>query len=56
MLGLFHEIGPCHIVAGQNYTKESPHSWTNIANVLFIESVILLSFITYTTNKSIVNQ
>lgn len=37
MLGLFSEIGPCLTNEHGNDTVFNEHSWTNFANVLFIE-------------------
>ncbi|KAH8590567.1 Alpha/Beta hydrolase protein [Bisporella sp. PMI_857] len=37
LLGLFEEIGPCQVNKDQNITERHKHSWTNFANVLFID-------------------
>ncbi|KAK7950875.1 uncharacterized protein PG986_006603 [Apiospora aurea] len=37
MMGLFSEIGPCLTVKGGNETIRNEHSWSNFANVLFID-------------------
>jgi carboxypeptidase C (cathepsin A) len=38
MYGLFKEIGPCQMNEHSNATVFNKHSWTESANVLFIES------------------
>ncbi|CAG9989010.1 unnamed protein product [Clonostachys byssicola] len=37
MFGLFREIGPCLTNSYNNDTISNPHSWTNFANVLFLD-------------------
>ncbi|KAK8027714.1 hypothetical protein PG991_004770 [Apiospora marii] len=37
MMGLFSEIGPCLAVKDGNGTVRNEHSWSNFANVLFID-------------------
>ncbi|KAK8138060.1 hypothetical protein PG984_001440 [Apiospora sp. TS-2023a] len=37
MMGLFSEIGPCLAAKDGNGTVRNEHSWTNFANVLFID-------------------
>lgn len=37
MMGLFSEIGPCLMEKEEGETIRNEHSWTNFANVLFIE-------------------
>lgn len=37
MMGLFSEIGPCLVEEEGSETVRNKHSWTNFANVLFIE-------------------
>eukprot|EP00127_Corallochytrium_limacisporum_P005670 Clim_evm49s210 gene=Clim_evmTU49s210 len=36
-VALFHENGPCHIQEDNKTTKPNPYSWTNKANVLWID-------------------
>ncbi|KAK4449805.1 Alpha/Beta hydrolase protein, partial [Podospora aff. communis PSN243] len=38
MMGLFLQAGPCRVQPGANTTIANPHSWTNFANVLFIDN------------------
>ncbi|KAK6842942.1 hypothetical protein PG987_003802 [Apiospora arundinis] len=37
MMGLFAEIGPCLATKGGNETVRNEHSWSNFANILFID-------------------
>ncbi|ORY66577.1 Alpha/Beta hydrolase protein [Pseudomassariella vexata] len=37
LMGLFTEIGPCLTNEGNNDTFRNEHSWTNFANMLFID-------------------
>jgi len=37
MMGLFLQAGPCQIHHGENSTAFNPNSWTNFANLIFIE-------------------
>jgi carboxypeptidase C (cathepsin A) len=37
LVGLFNEIGPCSINEDSNATFSNRDSWTNYANLLFIE-------------------
>jgi carboxypeptidase C (cathepsin A) len=47
-MGLFLQAGPCSITAGDNNTSSNAHSWTNFANIIFIEWVATLD----ATNKT----
>jgi cathepsin A (carboxypeptidase C) len=38
IVGLFEEIGGCEF-ASANKTRINPYSWTNFANLLFLEYV-----------------
>lgn len=37
MLGAFFELGPCLVTEEGNSTVHNPTSWTNVANMLFVE-------------------
>lgn len=39
MYGLFAELGPCLAFAGKNDTIFNEKSWSNFANILFLEYV-----------------
>ncbi|KAF7526247.1 hypothetical protein G7054_g10830 [Neopestalotiopsis clavispora] len=40
LLGAFHEIGPCSVSEDGKSTTRNPNSWTNFANMLFIDQPI----------------
>ncbi|CAJ2507563.1 Uu.00g087490.m01.CDS01 [Anthostomella pinea] len=44
MMGLFQEIGPCLTNEYQNGTKFNEHSWTEFANVIFIDQPASVGF------------
>lgn len=37
MLGALFEIGPCSVTEDGEQTIRNPHSWTEFANVVFVE-------------------
>lgn len=37
MMGAFFELGPCLITEDGDGTVRNPSSWTNAANMLFVE-------------------
>ncbi|KAI1871595.1 uncharacterized protein JN550_004589 [Neoarthrinium moseri] len=44
LLGAFHEIGPCTVTKDGNDTVRNDRSWTNFANMLFIDQPIGVGF------------
>ncbi|KAF4881882.1 Carboxypeptidase Y-like protein [Colletotrichum fructicola] len=52
LLGAFYELGPCKINEAGNSTTKNAFSWTNFANVLFIDQPIGVGF-SYTNDSNL---
>ncbi|KAF2665465.1 carboxypeptidase Y [Microthyrium microscopicum] len=52
MLGSFYEIGACLVDKTQNSTYRNPNSWTNLANIVFIDQPIGTGF-SYTEDRKL---
>ncbi|KAK1838112.1 carboxypeptidase Y [Colletotrichum chrysophilum] len=52
LLGAFYELGPCKINEAGNSTTRNAFSWTNFANVVFIDQPIGVGF-SYTNDSNL---
>jgi hypothetical protein len=56
MMGLFREIGPCLVRDDDFTTTEfNPNSWSNFANVLYIEQVMIKTLCRKILNSRLVS-